>query len=428
MTLSRRAFLAGAAAAASPFLLTPCGGRVARASGVEALTPAGPPTGPAMAGAGEARPALTPPQGYDPWIEVDPAALAANAREVGRVAGGRPILAVVKNNGYGLGVEVAGLALEGAPEVAGLAVVKVEEATRLRAAGVRKPVLLMARAGSDEEEELARLEVRLSPFTREDGERLASLGRRLQRRIPVHLYLDTGMSRMGMPYQRALPWIQDMLARPEVETEGIFMGFTEDREFDREQLRRFTGLAAEARALDIPLPPLHAASSNAVTFLPEAHLDLVRPGLMLFGAQVAGGRDAGVAELTPAFRLRARVVRVEQLRPGDSVSYGRNYVAETPVWIATIPVGHADGYPRQAVDGCRVLVGSRTYPVIGAVSASHTIVEVGDRKEVEVGEIATLLGPDHPDIHPNEVSERTGRSVYDLLMHLTPTIPKHGWS
>jgi alanine racemase len=344
---------------------------------------------------------------------------------VGRVVGGRPILAVVKNNGYGLGVEEVGTSLQEAPEVAGLAVVKVDEALRLVEAGIRKPILLMARPGPGEEETLVRQGVRLSPFTDEDGDRLSALGRRLQRRIPVHLYLDTGMSRMGIPYHRALPWIEAMLARPEVETEGLFMGFTEDRAFDPEQLRRFTDLARQLQGRGHSLPPLHAASSNAVTFLPEAHLDTVRPGLMLFGAHVAGGRDARVAELTPAFRLRSRVVRVEQLRAGDSVSYGRNYVAEAPGWIATVPVGHADGYPRQAVEGCRVLVGGRTYPVIGAVSASHTIVEVGERREVEVGEVATLLGPDHAHIHPNEVAQRAGRSVYDILMHLSPSIPKY---
>jgi alanine racemase len=361
---------------------------------------------------------------FDPWIEVDPAALAANAREVARVSGGRPILAVVKNNAYGLGLEHVGPILDRVEAVRGLAVVKTDEAVRLREAGVRKPVLLMARAGGVETEELVQRGISLAPFSDGDDERLAAVSRRLQRPVPVHLYLDTGMGRLGMPYHRALPWIESMSARSGVRVEGTFMGFTEDRDFDREQLRRFIALAGEARGRGLELGTLHAASSQAVTFLPEAHLDMVRPGLMLFGAHVAGGREAGVARLTPALRLRARVVRVERLRPGDSVSYGRNYVAEEEMWIATLPVGHADGYPRQAVEGCRVLVGERTYPVIGAVSASHTIVEVGPERTVESGDVATLLGSGHPDIHPNEVSLRTGRSVYDILMHLNPGLPR----
>lgn len=363
----------------------------------------------------------------DPWLEVSAPALRSNAAEVARIARGRPVLAVIKNNAYGLGLERVGRVLDRVPQVAGLAVVKVEEAIRLREAGTRKPVLLMTRARDAEARELVRLGVRLALFHDDDGERIQALARDLQRPVRVHLYLDTGMGRLGMPVHRALPWLEDLAARPEISVEGTFMGFTEDRDFDREQLRRFVDLAATARERGLPLGRLHAASSHAVTFFPEAHLDMVRPGLMLFGAHVSGGREAGAADLTPAFRLRARVIRVERLRAGDTVSYGRNYEARTPVWVATIPVGHADGYPRQAVEGCRVLVGDRTVPVIGAVSASHTIVEVGPERTVEVGDAVTLVGPDVPGIHPNEVSERTGRSVYDVLMHLSPTLPVREW-
>jgi alanine racemase len=130
-----------------------------------------------------------------------------------------------------------------------------------------------------------------------------------------------------------------------------------------------------------------------------------------------------IAELKPAFRLRARVVRTDRLRTGDSVSYGRQYVASKPTWIATIPLGHGDGYSRNAVKGAKVLIGDRLYPVIGAVSASHSIIEVGDAESVRIGDIATYLGPDRPEIHPNEVARITG-SVYDLLMHLNPSLPR----
>ncbi len=117
-------------------------------------------------------------------------------------------------------------------------------------------------------------------------------------------------------------------------------------------------------------------------------------------------------------------MRVERLEKGDGVSYGRNYVATRPTWIATLPVGHADGYPRAAVKGCQVAIGRRLFPVIGAVSASHTIVELGDERLAEVGDVATLVGGDDPAIHPNEIAKRAGISVYDVLMHLNPELPR----
>ena len=129
-------------------------------------------------------------------------------------------------------------------------------------------------------------------------------------------------------------------------------------------------------------------------------------------------------QLKVAYRLNARVVRVEQLRTGDSVSYGRNYVAGSPVWIATLPIGHADGYLRKAVNGAKVLVNEKLYPVIGAVSASHTIVEIGEQPTVKVGDLATLVRPDHPEIHPSLLSSVTGVSVYDVLMHMSARLPR----
>lgn len=364
--------------------------------------------------------------GFDPWIDVDRDALLRNARAAGTLAGGRPVLAVVKNNGYGHGVVEAGRALAAAPGVRGLAVVKVEEALALREAGVEAPVLHMGYAPDDAAEALAAAGVQLSAFQERDPERLARLARRLGSPLDVHLYLDTGMARMGIPVDRALPWARRMVgeAGDAVRIRGSYAGFTEEDRIDARQLDRFLDFAASARDAGLEPGPLHHASSHGLFHrMPRAGLDMVRPGLVLYGAYPAAA-DRNRADLRPALRLRARVVRTQRLEPGQGVSYGHNYVADRPTWIATIPAGHVDGVPRSAVDGCRVLVGDRTYRVIGAVSASHTIVEVGREERVRVGDPVTLVGPDHPDVHPNAVAEAGGVSVYDVLMHLGAGLPR----
>ena len=369
-------------------------------------------------------PARFPRAPFDPWLEIDPAALAHNAREVARIGGGRPILAVVKNNAYGLGIRAAGPVLDDVPEVVGCAVVKAEAAITLRDAGFRKPILVMGLVEDPDAIELVERDIRLAPFHDEAADQLRRLAQRLQRPIPVHLYLDTGMSRLGVPFRRALPWIRGIAEGGHAHIEGTFMGFTEEDDFDPIQLARFLEVVEAGRGEGIPLGRLHAASSHALFHRPDALLDMVRPGLVLYGAYPAGARDLERVDLRPAFRLHARVVRVERLSVGDSVSYGRNYVAEKPTWIATLPVGHADGYPRTAVNGCEILIGGAVYPVIGAVSASHTIVELGEERRIEVGDAATLIGPDHEAIHPNTLSERAGVSVYDVLMHLSAALPR----
>jgi alanine racemase len=343
---------------------------------------------------------------------------------VSRLSGGRPILAVIKNNAYGLGLDIIARLLEPRDEIAGFAVVKAEAALRLREAGIRKPVLLMGLFGDEDAAELVHRGVHLAYTTDDAADRAERAARVAGRPARGHIYLDTGMSRMGVPYHRALPWMEE-LARRNVAVDGTFMAFTEEAEFDREQLRRFLEVTSSARSAGVELGTIHAASSNGVYHLPEAHLDMVRPGIALFGGYPSRpDEERSLGELVPAVRLRARVVRVERLRAGDGVSYGHQYVAKEPVWIATLPVGHTDGLPREAVNGQRVLVGDRLFPVIGSVSASHSIIEVGPEQAVRVGDIATLLGSDPPELHPNAVADVTGRSVYDVLMHLNPGLPK----
>lgn len=361
---------------------------------------------------------------YDPRLTIERTLLRRNVTEVARLAGGRPILAVVKNNAYGLGLDAVGPVLDAAPEVWGLAVVTTEEALALRAAGVRKPILLMALTDDAAAFELALADVRLAAFADDAPERLAVLAARLGRAVRVHAYFDTGMGRLGVPFRRAADWMARLAAQRGVAIEGAFMAFVEDDAVDPVQCDRFRALAEGARARGISLGRLHAASSHGLFFRTPALLDMVRPGLVLYGAYPAGARERGVAALTPAWRLTARVVRVTRLEPGDGVSYGYRFVAERPTWIATLPVGHADGYPRSAVRGCEVLIGDRVYPVIGAVSASHTIVSLGDEATAAVGDTAVLVGPDHPAIHPNTVAERAGVSVYDVLMHLSARLPR----
>lgn len=363
------------------------------------------------------------PDGFDPWLEIDAAALKWNVDAVQRLAGGRPILAVLKNNAYGLGLGVVGPVFDALPAVQGLAVVRAEEALTLRRAGVRKPVLLMGRASEAQALELARADVALAAFDDEAPARFASIAQRLGRTVGLQLYIDTGMGRMGRSYRRGADWLDAVLSHRGLRIDGMFTELTEDPDFDREQVSRLQQLAVNARARGLQIGPLHAASSAAVTHQPETHLDLVRPGLALYGGYVSKTAKER-AVLRPAYRLQARVVRTELLQPGDGVSYHRRWIAQSPTWIGVLPVGHVDGYPAGAVKGGQILSGGRLYRVIGTVSASHTIIEVGAEPTVRVGDLATLVGDADPAIHPNELAERAGYSEYDMFMHLNPELPR----
>jgi alanine racemase len=357
----------------------------------------------------------------EPWLEVDPAALAHNVRAIARLTGGKPVLAVAKNNAYGLGCAVVGPVLDALPEVWGIAVVRIDEALALREAGVRKPVLLMAHCEPNELDELLARDVRVTP----DEALVTELVRRAQRgrRAAVHLYVDAGMHRMGVPIERAAGLLDTVGKTRNVRIEGMFTELTEDVEFDQALVAQLRILADAARLGGIEVGRLHAASSHAVWHIPDAHLDAVRPGLAVYGGY-ASEEAWQRGELKAAYRLRAPIVRLQRLDAGEGVSYHRRWKASEPTWVATLPIGHVDGYPSGAVKGCEVLIGERLYPVIGTVSASHTLVALGSDTSVKLGDVATLVGPDHPAIHPNEVAKRAGWSEYNMFMHLNPLLPR----
>ncbi|MEP1093777.1 MAG: alanine racemase [Cyclobacteriaceae bacterium] len=366
-----------------------------------------------------------PPIPFDPWIEVDSEAIKYNIRQLYSLSNNRPIIAVVKNNGYGLGAELVSQILQDSPEVMGLAAVKAESCLSLRKSGLKKPILHMGMVTDDEALDLVSNDIQVSISNPDSPRQFTSIAEKLNKPVSGHIYLDTGMSRMGIPYQKAAPIIENLLQNQKIQIQGAFSGLTEDSEYDREQLKRLKDLNGKIKSKKLSMGVLHMASSQAVYHFKDSHLDAVRPGMSIYGGYPTDGQiEEKMGVLKVGFKLKARVVRVEQLREGDSVSYGRKYVADKPTWIATLPIGHADGYPRNAVKGAKVLIGDRLYPVIGAVSASHTILEIGSEPSVKIGDVATLYGSEDPSVNPNHISATIGTSIYDIYMHLNPKLPK----
>jgi alanine racemase len=396
--VNRRAFLGASTAAAAAALLPRDGGAQTRKPG-------------------------TPTDAFDPWIEVHAANLAHNAGEVSRTAANRPILAVIKNNGYGLGVATVARLLEPLAEIGGFAVVKLDEAVTLRDRGVKKPVLLM---GPFTAADLATLTARdIMPMVYTPiGAELEKAGTALGRPLDIHVCVDTGIGRVGVPYTEAAPLIRDLAARNNVRIAGVMMTFTEEQAFDQEQLQRFTALTGELAGNGVTLGRRHAASSYTFFQHDNAWLDMVRPGMVLYGVYPDPKfRSGAKLSLRPAVALRARVAYVKKLAAGASAGYERAYMAKADTWVATLPIGHTDGWPRLAAKGARVHINGRPYPVIASVSASHTIVEVGPEQTVRAGDVATMF--DWTDgSRPEDVASSCGGSVYDLLMHLNPLLPR----
>jgi alanine racemase len=360
---------------------------------------------------------------FDPWIEIFPANLRHNVQEISRRVASRPILAVIKNNGYGFGVANVAQLLEPQAEIFGFAVVKLHEAISLRDAGVRKPLLLL---GPFDENNLADAVARnIMPMVYTPlGPALDRIAAKTQKPVPLHICIDTGIGRVGVPYREATPLVRDLASRKSVQIQGTMMTFTEDPDFDKEQLRRFNETCSLFESQGMALGKKHAASSFTLFQHPDAFLDMVRPGMAIYGIYSENEfRHTGVMDLRPALSLKARVIYVKKLRKGDSAGYNRAYLAKDDVWVATLPVGHADGWPRNAAKGAKVRINGELFPVIASVSASHCILEIGSEQRVKIGDVATFFDS-QPRSRPEDVSESCGASVYDLTMHLNPLLPR----
>jgi alanine racemase len=359
--------------------------------------------------------------GFRPtWVEVELDAIRHNARVL--KPDGAELMAVVKADGYGHGaVEVARAALEAGATWVGVAL--VEEGLELRAAGIEAPILVLSElpAGS----EAISLAHRLTPTVYTEGgvERLSAAARGP---VPVHVKVDTGMHRVGVWPPEQLAAFCSQVVATGLEVEGIFTHFArseDDEATTKEQLGRFLEAVDAVRAAGPTPRVLHAANTGATIRHPESHLDLVRPGIGLYGIEPAPGVGADLG-LRPALAWRSEVSFAKRLPPGEATSYGHRYRLEGPSWIATVPVGYADGYPRQLTNVGEVLIRGHRCPIAGTVTMDQLLVDCGDL-EVEPGDEVVLIGSQGQErIDADGLGRRFGTIGYEIVSRIGPRVPR----
>ncbi len=244
----------------------------------------------------------------------------------------------------------------------------------------------------------------------------------------MHLKVDTGMHRVGAPPDEAVALARRVDERTELVLEGVLTHFAvadePDDPYTSEQLARFHAVLADLDAAGLRPPLVHAANSAGLLAFPEAHFDLVRAGIAIYGIPPAPAL-AGRAALRPALSLKARVSHVKMLAAGERLSYGLRYRVERAADIATVPIGYADGVPRNlAAVGGEVVVGGRRHPVAGTVTMDQLMVDVGD-DEVAVGDEVVLIGRQgDAEVTAQEWAERLGTIAYEIVCGIGPRAPR----
>ena len=364
------------------------------------------------------------------WVEIDLVALAHNVRHLrSLLSPATALMAVVKADAYGHGaVTIAQTVLQSGANWLGVAT--VPEGIELRAAGIKAPILILG-ATHTREEIQAIAHWKLQPTLCNPKQALVFselLSTTIGGPIPVHIKLDTGMSRLGPAYDQAAEFVCLVQRLPNLEIASIYSHLataeSPDQTVMRQQQARFESAIAQIKTPGMPLPPLHLANSAATLTDSRLHYNMVRVGLAVYGLYPAS-HLRNVINLKPVLQVKARVTQVKTIPPGTGVSYGHQFISDREIRLAVVGIGYADGVPRNLSNKMTVLIRGQRVPQIGAITMDQLMLDVSAIADLQEGEVVTLLGIDGKEqISADDWAAKLGTITWEILCGFKHRLPR----
>jgi len=345
------------------------------------------------------------------------------------LAEGVRMIGVIKTDGYGHGAVAIANKIKDYDFLWGFAVATVEEAMELREAGLVKPILILGFTFPEDYDTVVRNSFRPAVFKLSMAKELNEAAKRAGIKAPIHLVVDTGMSRIGLPAsEEGADEAARIAALDSLEIEGLFSHFARADEEDKtsayEQFDRYMKFAGLLEDRGISIPMKHIGNSAAIAELPDVHLDAVRAGITIYGIYPSDEVDRSKLALKPVMSLISHVAYIKEVPAGTPVSYGGTFVTDRPTRIATIPVGYGDGYPRLMSGKGDVLIRGKRAPILGRVCMDQLMVDVTDIEAEEFDQV-TLLGTDGDEtISVDEIGHLSGRFPYELTCDINQRVPR----
>jgi len=361
------------------------------------------------------------------WAEIDLGAIRHNLRRIKELLDPEVyVMGVVKANAYGHGIERVGrtLADEG---IDYLGVASVDEALKLRNSGIKEPILVLGSMLEDEALAAMQHDVTLTLCDRRLLEILVKLARQFSIYPKVHVKVDTGMGRIGVWHEEAVDFIKEAHSRKEIQLEGVYTHFCSagrDKVITTFQIEAFEKILGEIEASGVKVKYKHAANSIAVVDWKKSHMNLVRPGILLYGVYPKESFRKDFT-LSPAMALRTKIVYLKDAPAGRSISYGRTYITQKNTKIATIPIGYGDGYGRILSNKAEALVNGQFVRIAGIVTMDQTLLDVGHIQDVKVGDEVVLIGRQgDSEILVEKVAKLSGTIPYEIIATITERVPR----
>ncbi|HIU48261.1 MAG TPA: alanine racemase [Candidatus Avimonoglobus intestinipullorum] len=364
------------------------------------------------------------------WAEINLDALAHNMQNI-RAATDKNamVMAVVKADAYGHGVlECAKVLLENGADR--LAVSCMDEAIQLRRAGFSVPVLILGALFEDEADDAVKYDITPTVFSKASAKLLSDAAVKQGKTAKAHIKIDTGMARIGyvagIDDAAVVAEILEIAALPNLELEGIFTHFAtadeRQEDYTRLQFARFMKLCNMLEEAGLYIPVRHAANSAAVMMYPEMHLDMVRPGIILYGFYPSEEVDRTRLALEKVMTVKSRVTMVKQLGKEHGVSYGKEYITSRDTKIATVPIGYADGYTRLLKNKAKMIANGKIVPVIGRICMDQCMIDVTSVHNISTGDEVIIFGTD--TITADDLAKMLGTISYEIICMIAKRIPR----
>ncbi len=363
------------------------------------------------------------------WVEVDLNALSHNVREIKRlISSETDLMAVVKADAYGHGaVSVAQTTLKAGASWLGVAT--IPEGIELRQAGITAPIVVLgATYTPDQIRAIALWQLQPTVCTPQQALVFSEILSDTDWVVPVHIKLDTGMSRLGAPWQQAAEFVKLIQGLPHLTIASIYSHLATADSLDqtvmRQQHARFQQAIRTIAQIQPKMPRLHFANSAATLTDPGLHYDMVRVGLGLYGLYPAP-HLRHTCHLKPLMQIKARVTQVKTIEAGTGVSYGYQFIADRPLRIAVVGIGYADGVPRLLSNQMQVLIRGQQVRQLGAITMDQMMIDVSTVPNVQAGEVVTLLGRDgNYEITADDWANTVGTISWEILCGFKHRLPR----
>lgn len=369
------------------------------------------------------------------WVEINRANIGHNIAQYRRILNKKAqIMAIVKSNAYGHGmIETGRLA---AKYCEWLGVANLAEALELRAAGIENPILVLSYYTLDETyiREAILKDISLVVYDIDTARFLSFIAQKLNKEVLVHAKVDTGTSRLGVLNGKALTFIKKVKQLPQVEIEGIFSHFAaseEDQKFTQKQLENFNEVLENLEKKEIEINFRHFACSAAALVKKEAHFDLMRLGISMYGLWPSEETKKIILKEYPRFKLKpalswkTRIVQVKDIPKRSYVGYGCTYKTKRKTKLAVLPIGYWEGYDRHLSNKGEVLVKGKRCPVLGRVCMNLSMIDVTDVPAVKVGDEAVLTGKQgREEVTADELAQKIGTINYEVVTRINPLIAR----